>query len=158
MRSTAEIIIIGAGAAGLMAAAVLSNAGKEVLILEARERPGGRIFSKRDSAFTKPVELGAEFVHGKAFLTKELVKLANLSIYQQPDGIFEFKNGIVKRNDLKTELAPALEALKFINEDITVNDFLDRNFASGSHCDIRKSVTRMVKGYDAADPGKMSAI
>jgi len=40
----ADVIIIGAGAAGLMAAYELSKAGKQVILLEARDRMAGRMY------------------------------------------------------------------------------------------------------------------
>ena len=43
-RSDADVIVVGAGAAGLTAAAELAETGKSVLILEARDRIGGRMF------------------------------------------------------------------------------------------------------------------
>ena len=60
-----DIIILGAGAAGLSAAVELAQAGLKVTILEARDRIGGRIFSKHDPVCDAPVELGAEFIHGR---------------------------------------------------------------------------------------------
>ncbi|MBI5668295.1 MAG: FAD-dependent oxidoreductase [Chloroflexi bacterium] len=56
-------LIIGAGMAGLAAARELHDAGETVIILEARERIGGRIHTDRTFAGI-PVELGAEFIHG----------------------------------------------------------------------------------------------
>jgi len=64
MSTEADVIVIGAGAAGLSAAAALGEAGLAVTVLEARERIGGRIFTLRDPVCQAPVELGAEFVHG----------------------------------------------------------------------------------------------
>ena len=61
----ADVIIIGAGVAGLAAARELAFGGLNVLILEARNRIGGRILTHRDPFLPVPVELGAEFVHGK---------------------------------------------------------------------------------------------
>ncbi len=61
-----DVIIIGAGISGLTAALDLSRAGLYVEILEARERIGGRIFTQHDPALNRPIELGAEFVHGLA--------------------------------------------------------------------------------------------
>ena len=59
-----SVIVIGAGAAGLMAAYELSQNGKQVIILEAANRLGGRIHTISDPSFSQPIELGAEFIHG----------------------------------------------------------------------------------------------
>lgn len=59
-----ENIIVGAGAAGLAAARELLDAGHSVLVLEARDRVGGRAWTSFDLA-PHPVELGAEYVHGE---------------------------------------------------------------------------------------------
>ena len=52
MKNT-EVIIIGAGATGLMAAHELSKAGKRMIVLEARNRTGGRIHTLMILAFFK---------------------------------------------------------------------------------------------------------
>ncbi|TNH06789.1 flavin monoamine oxidase family protein [Testudinibacter sp. TR-2022] len=62
---TLDTIIIGAGAAGLAAAKRLQQAGRSVLILEARDRIGGRVWSDLQFGDGKAViELGAELFHG----------------------------------------------------------------------------------------------
>ena len=61
----ADVIVIGAGVAGLTAAAALDGAGLRVSCLEARGRIGGRIHTVRDPLTPAAVELGAEFVHGR---------------------------------------------------------------------------------------------
>ena len=60
----ADILVLGAGIAGLAAAAELSRAGARVLVLEARGRIGGRIAT--DRRLGPPVELGAAWIHGTA--------------------------------------------------------------------------------------------
>ena len=72
-----EILIIGAGSAGLAAARELSTAGSSVIVLEARERIGGRINTHFDGW---PIELGAEFVHGKPPETLAIVERARLKL------------------------------------------------------------------------------
>ena len=60
-----DVIIVGAGAAGLAAAKDLIAAGREVLIVEARDRIGGRMHSTRAPGVPIAIELGAEFIHGQ---------------------------------------------------------------------------------------------
>src|SRR5581483_4976461 len=59
-----EVLVLGAGVAGLAAAQRLRRAGVTVLVLEARDVIGGRIRTLRDG-FSPPLEAGAEFVHGE---------------------------------------------------------------------------------------------
>ncbi|MER0446519.1 NAD(P)/FAD-dependent oxidoreductase [Streptomyces sp. Edi4] len=60
------VIVAGAGAAGLMCARTLADAGVAVLVLEARRRIGGRIRTFRPDDGGPPLELGAQVVHGAA--------------------------------------------------------------------------------------------
>lgn len=64
LPSKTDILVIGAGAAGLAAAKELHQAKRNVLLVEARNRIGGRIWTDRDWAGV-PVELGASWIHGE---------------------------------------------------------------------------------------------
>src|SRR3954454_17234759 len=75
-----RIIIIGAGAAGLIAAREFGRAGRKVTILEARDRCGGRIHPLPEAEFGYAAEGGAEFVHGEAPVTRGLLREAGLSL------------------------------------------------------------------------------
>jgi monoamine oxidase len=72
-----DVIIIGAGAAGLMAARRLHDAGVAVRVIEARDRIGGRIWTAEGLA-PFPIELGAELIHGESTLTRRLLAAAGL--------------------------------------------------------------------------------
>ena len=75
-----HILVVGAGAAGLMAARELVREGKRVTILEARDRCGGRIYPLPAEEFGYPAEGGAEFVHGGAPVTRALMREAQISL------------------------------------------------------------------------------
>lgn len=62
-RYTTDVIVIGAGMAGIACARELRQVGYEVIVLEARERIGGRILTDR-TQFGVPVDLGAAWIHG----------------------------------------------------------------------------------------------
>ncbi|MBZ0315884.1 MAG: FAD-dependent oxidoreductase [Anaerolineae bacterium] len=72
-----DALIVGAGAAGLAAGRILHDAGRSILMLEARDRIGGRIHTDYDFAVI-PIEFGAEFIHGDRAVTVDLVKSAGL--------------------------------------------------------------------------------
>jgi len=75
-----DVLILGAGAAGLAAARDLSARGLSVALLEARDRLGGRIYTSRPAGSSLPIELGAEFVHGRSLEIFEIVREAWLTL------------------------------------------------------------------------------
>lgn len=58
----AEVIVVGGGMAGLSAAKLLGSRGKKVVVLEGRERAGGRVWT--DRSLGNPFDLGASWIHG----------------------------------------------------------------------------------------------
>ena len=153
----AEIIIIGAGATGLMAAYQLSRSGKKVTLIEARDRIGGRIYTLKNSSFSSDVELGAEFIHGNLPLTQQLLKEAGIKYYPAGGEMWQASNGKLSRRswDLPGwgELMTALDDLK---EDISIAAFLENNFGASQYAQLRASVIGFIAGYDTADPEKAS--
>ncbi|XP_057492599.1 probable polyamine oxidase 4 [Actinidia eriantha] len=61
-RSPPTVIVIGGGISGIAAARILHNASIKVLLLESRDRVGGRIHT--DYSFGCPVDMGASWLHG----------------------------------------------------------------------------------------------
>lgn len=156
MMNSADVIIIGAGAAGLMAAYQLAKSGKQVIVLEARDRVGGRIHTI--SSGNLSVELGAEFVHGDLPVTLELLKEAGI-LYEEADGeMWRFQNGGIVKDTEQTEgWDELMDRLEELQEDTSIQQFLDKYFAGEKYASLRKSVLRFVAGYDSADPDRASA-
>ncbi len=82
MESLTDVLILGAGVAGLVAAVEIASAGKQVSLLEARDRIGGRIFTLHTEEAGFPIELGAEFVHGRP---PELLRLSQEAHIESQD-------------------------------------------------------------------------
>ncbi|KAK0439906.1 flavin-containing amine oxidoreductase [Armillaria borealis] len=64
-RTPISCLVIGAGFSGLVAARQLAAAGHSVLIVEARDRIGGRVLSYKEGQ-SYPIDIGCSFVHGYA--------------------------------------------------------------------------------------------
>jgi monoamine oxidase len=154
-----HIVVVGAGAAGLMAARELARAGRKVTVLEARDRCGGRIHPLPAARFGYPAEGGAEFVHGEAPVTHGLLREAELSLLPIQGTQWTAEDGKLSRDGPRDpHEAEFHKALRELVDDLTVAEFLRRYFAGPEYGRIRHSIERMVEGYDAADPERASTL
>src|SRR5918994_2371714 len=76
------VIVVGAGLAGLSAASELRSAGHDTVVLEARDRVGGRVWS-HELPNGAVVELGAEFILPGSSVTRELVERLGLGLWDK---------------------------------------------------------------------------
>src|SRR5688572_25137309 len=81
-----DVIVIGAGVAGLAAARSLVRAGRDVVVLEGRTRIGGRIHTIHDARCPVPIELGAEMIHEASAKTKRLARESRLALSELDRG------------------------------------------------------------------------
>lgn len=156
-RHDAEVLIIGAGAAGLAAAATLADAGRSVVLLEARDRIGGRIWTLHPPEASAPIELGAEFIHGRATAIFALLCAADEAAIEVPETHEEARAGQSQSEDARFDALSRLmrSALEQGGVDRSVDAFLREREATADPRTIE--LARMiVEGFDAADPAHAS--
>jgi monoamine oxidase len=151
---SADVAVIGAGAAGLAASGRIADAGRSVLLLEARNRVGGRIWTVGDS-----LELGAELVHGSPEATLALLREAGAGVVELTGERFVMEDGRIQRmNDrMVGELHGLLDRAANAGRDMSVAEFLadvvEEEPGLGA---VVAWVGRLVEGFDAADPQRAS--
>lgn len=155
-----DVVIIGAGAAGLAAAAALAPSGRRVLLLEARDRIGGRIWSRHEPGLPVPVELGAEFIHGRPAATFSLMRRAGITAVDAPIVRLAARSGELRPrgNDPFAQVRRVLRrhAGALRKKDVSFEAFLARGLHGLSE-EARIFARMRVQGYDAADPAQASA-
>lgn len=148
-----DVIVIGAGAAGLSAAVRLAEAERKILVLEANATAGGRI--RNIDTFPGPAAAGAEFIHGKLPLTFSFLKKYQLGHSRLQGSFARFESGLWSSdNDLFSEWQGISEKMMREMQDITVTDFLLKHYPGRKYQHLRKQFTNYVEGYDVADPMK----
>jgi len=143
--------VIGAGAAGLAAARDLGKAGREVIVLEARGRIGGRVFTHRDPHHPVPIEYGAEFIHGKSPELWQLARAANLELYEVRERHWYFEDGeLSKSREFWKNIKRLLDKMKASHVDQSLKEFLDQLPDDEETRRAKAIVTRYVEGFHAA--------
>lgn len=151
MLNNADVLIIGAGAAGLAAARYLSERGASVIMLEARNRIGGRIYTHRQQGLAHPIELGAEFIHGNPPELLEIVKAANLRIEKVTDKHWYFEDGkFVSSREFWSKLNKLMEAMTTEREDRSVREYLESLPQDAETTRAKAIAKRYIEGFHAA--------
>lgn len=154
-----EVIILGAGAAGLAAASRLARAGTSALLLDARDRIGGRICSHHEPGVPVPVELGAEFIHGLSQSTFSLVAQAGSAAVDTGGGHWTVRDGtLAPSKDLFAEVKHAMRRTQVLEKkDLPFDLFLDRHLRGDITDEARAYARMLAQGFDAADTKRASA-
>jgi monoamine oxidase len=150
--SRPAVIVIGAGAAGLMAARELSAAGIAAILLEAAGVPGGRIRTLHGNGFSRPVEEGAEFIHGDLPLTLQLLKAGGIPYIPSGGEMITVEKGIVRKNGIFSQhWEELMKKMSELKKDLPAGQFLRQFFSGRQYAGLRDSVKRFAGGYDLAD-------
>ena len=150
MTNETDILIIGAGVAGLAAARELSRANFHVVVLEARDRIGGRIFTHHG------IELGAEFIHGRPPETMEIVERAHLKLSKVVNRHWHFHKGkVATSNEFWSKLERVMKAMKDVKRDQSFSDFLKKHDLGSEAEAIAKLY---VEGFHASRAERISVL
>jgi monoamine oxidase len=155
-----DVIVIGAGASGLAAARRLGKESLRVVVLEARDRVGGRVWSRLLGQNASAAELGAEFIHGSAKETMALLHEAGTACVATSDGESWTcrEHGELQRDDDDFVSAGGLlDGAASLEQDESVDVFLRRFDADQTMRRTAALARAFVEGFEAADPAIASA-
>ena len=148
-----DVLIIGAGAAGLSAAKDLSAAGLTVIVVEAGSRVGGRILTHHDPGESIPLELGAEFIHGKAPELFSIINDAGLRYEEVTTRHWYFESGrLVKSYDFWSQIEKLMEEMKSEITDKSFEAFLKSQEVPPR---VKTMARTFVEGFHAAQSDRV---
>ncbi len=146
-----DVLIIGAGVAGLAAARQLATAGLQVTVLEARERVGGRVWTHHDADSPLPIELGAEFVHGKHPDLMQILERENIPFCDVTSRHWYFHNEEFSgSHDFWNKLTALMDLMSLDQPDQTFVEFLASLPNDDASREAKSVATRYVQGFHAA--------
>jgi monoamine oxidase len=129
-----------------------------VLVLEARDRLGGRVWTRPSGRPATPAELGAEFIHGPAAQTMMLLREAGTASIDAGGEGWTRENGALRREESDFRMAARLfEASRTGVPDESVDAFLRRYERDETTRKMAHAARAFVEGFDAADPAIASA-
>lgn len=127
------VIVVGAGAAGLACARRLADAGVDVVVLEARDRVGGRTWS-HDFGGGTTIDLGASWIHGTQPALEQLAAeldlqtvntdFTNMLVHDASGGTMQLDGEIV--TDLQNRLGPSILGAALTDAKRTIQSIIDR--------------------------------
>ena len=128
---TNEVVaVLGAGVAGLAAARTLQDAGYSVVVVEARDRIGGRVATVRSDAWPIPVELGASWVHDvTASDLAETLERLNIKTadFNYDDNTTLFTGGVTQESldDAADAIETAIDSANSAEADLSIAAAID---------------------------------
>src|SRR5215212_1952095 len=148
-----EVIVLGGGLSGLAAAQRLTSAGHSVTLVEARDRLGGRVWTKRVDRNSLPIELGPEWLERSGAIAK-LLHRAGARIVES-DGTRWRRQGDRWENindlpDVTGEMMARATAIG--GDDRSLLAALEQCCGDARYADEQSLLLSYVEGFHAADP------
>lgn len=155
--STFDTIVIGAGMSGVTCARMLADAGQRVVLLEARERVGGRMHTDRSAGF--PVDLGASWVHGIAGSPLwDLVEALGIPTVEYTVGSFQAGGRPMEHFDGEGRRMDAAATARWVAEVEAADRLVAEEIAAAAAGDSYLDVTERALDRSGLDPERIDEI
>ncbi len=151
MNKNYDVIVVGAGAAGIACAQKLSERKVKFKLLEARDRVGGRVHSLLEPDSTTPIELGAEFIHGVPKNILHWMHQLKMPFYDCADShLFADQKKLAPLPNFFAKLEKMMSKLdQKSKKDHSVYEFIQKQKSIDPQ--MKAIFTSFVEGFHAAD-------
>src|SRR6185437_8203473 len=156
MTEKIDLIVIGGGAAGITTALHVAKSGLSVLLLEARSRLGGRMFTAQTSGSDVAAELGAEFIHGRPPEIFDILQSHNVAVNTVKGDFLRLENGELQSTDFFSQVDQLMEKMNDRGPDESFAQFLERCCPERDQGKVKQWARGYVTGFHAADPELIS--
>jgi monoamine oxidase len=157
-RESAEGVVLGAGIAGLASAVELARHAVDVVVLEARKRIGGRIWTSHETQSPLPVEIGAEFVHGDAPALARFASEHGVALFDVAPSHWRRAHGVLARDPgYQKMLDGSLDRAGKVARGGRDRSFADALREAKVGEPARSHALAYVEGFNAADAQRISA-
>ncbi|HET9888033.1 MAG TPA: FAD-dependent oxidoreductase, partial [bacterium] len=149
-----DTIVIGAGLAGLSAAKCLVGHGYSVVLIEARDRAGGRVWTQRPGTMEIPIDLGAEWIG--AGQLREILERAGAKIQKARGTRWQCREGECRKlPDFSRLMEEFLKKARSVTAtDLSVCEAFERCFLRQEREEDQRVLLGYIEGFHAADPAK----
>lgn len=155
--SSFDTIVIGAGMSGLTSARMLADAGQRVVVLEGRDRIGGRMHTDRSAGF--PVDLGASWIHGiEDSPLWELVRALGIPTIEYTVGSFQVGGRPMENFDGEGHAMDDAATARWIADVDDVDRLLLEEIASSSPGETYLDVTERALDRSGLAPERIDEI
>ncbi|REJ06647.1 FAD-dependent oxidoreductase [Microbacterium bovistercoris] len=152
-----DTIVVGAGMSGTTCARILQDAGQRVLVLEARDRIGGRMNTDRTAGFS--VDLGASWIHGiDGSPLWDLVQALDVPTVEFTVGSFQAGGRPIEDFDGDGRRMDAAASARWVDDVARADAALLDEIASSSPGDTYLDVTERVLDRSGLEPERIDEI
>ncbi len=126
--------------------------------MEARDRIGGRIFTRHIPSFPAPIELGAEFIHGQPREIWDVADAAGLTAVEVADSHWQSLDGALRESDFWPRWEAVVRQMREAGApDQPFRQFIEERYGAEDQLETKWLALDFVEGFNAASADRISA-